>query len=223
MTLNFNKNISIFKLFFLFFLLIFFVKKFLIRRNNINNNYHLYQILKNDKIEKSNNKIETNNILSNFSKFKINLKDFETIKIYIFSSNCYNQLSIINKITNEEKKIIEKIKNKWNFVLEANIKRENKIHDLDMKINHLIKNQLLIQSQIEEIDEDFFKNANNLKEKKILYQQNINILQKQYNFNQQRFQKFEKIKLNFIEHSKKILEAQKNKLKAELYSFYEFI
>ncbi|MDO8057829.1 hypothetical protein OC686_00855 ['Opuntia sp.' phytoplasma] len=137
MTLNFNKNISIFRLFFLFFLFIFLVTKFLIRQNNINNHYYLYQILKNDTIEKSHNKTETNNISSNssnFSKFKINLKDFETIQMYIFSSNCYNKCSIINKINNEEKKIIEKIKNKWNFALEVNIKRENKIHDLDMKI-----------------------------------------------------------------------------------------
>ncbi|UQV27438.1 hypothetical protein H7686_0001295 [Candidatus Phytoplasma asiaticum] len=226
MTLNFNKNISIFRLFFLFFLFIFLVTKFLIRQNNINNHYHLYQILKNDTIEKSHNKTETNNISSNssnFSKFKINLKDFETIQMYIFSSNCYNKCSIINKINNEEKKIIEKIKNKWNFTLEVNIKRENKIHDLDMKINHLIKNQTLIKSQIEELNKNFFKNANNINEKKLLYQQKINVLQEQYKFNQERFQKFERIKFNFIEHSKRILEAQKHKLKAELYSFYELI
>ncbi|MDO8057828.1 hypothetical protein OC686_00850 ['Opuntia sp.' phytoplasma] len=92
-----------------------------------------------------------------------------------------------------------------------------------MKINHLIKNQTLIKSQIEELNKNFFKNANNINEKKLLYQQKINVLQEQYKFNQERFQKFERIKFNFIEHSKRILEAQKHKLKAELYSFYELI
>ncbi|MDO8024141.1 MAG: hypothetical protein Q8764_02505 [Pigeon pea little leaf phytoplasma] len=132
MKLKFNKNISFYNLFFLFFIIIIFlIKIFLIRKNNVSNNYHLYQILKNDSIEKSNNTKEKDIISSDFCKFKINPKDFEIIQMYIFSNNYYDKLSIINKITNEEQKIIEKIKNKWNFVLETKIKREKNINDLD--------------------------------------------------------------------------------------------
>ncbi|MDO7983754.1 MAG: hypothetical protein Q8764_02270 [Pigeon pea little leaf phytoplasma] len=56
-----------------------------------------------------------------------------------------------------------------------------------------------------------------------MYQKKINDLQKQYHFNQDRYQKFNKIKFNFVENYKKTIENQKHKLKVELHSFYELI
>ncbi|MDO8064118.1 hypothetical protein [Candidatus Phytoplasma bonamiae] len=224
MTLNFNKNISFFSLFFLFCIIIVLIKFFLIQDTNVSDNYHLHQILKNDSIGKSNNTKEKDIISSDFCKFKINPKDFEIIQTYIFSNNYYDKLSIINKITNEEQKIIEKIKNKWNFVLETKIKREKNINDLDIKINNLIKKQELIQSQIEVLENQFFSNPNSLKGKeKLLHQKKINDLKEQYCFNQNRYQKFKQIKFNFVENCNKIIENQKHKLKIELYSFYELM
>ncbi|MEK0311163.1 hypothetical protein, partial [Candidatus Phytoplasma fabacearum] len=87
-----------------------------------------------------------------------------------------------------------------------------------------IKKQELIQLQIEDLKNHFFSNRNSLKEKEeLLYQKKINDLQKQYHFNQDRYQKFNKIKFNFVENYKKTIENQKHKLKVELHSFYELI
>ncbi|MDV3171145.1 MAG: hypothetical protein Q8806_00195, partial [Candidatus Phytoplasma australasiaticum] len=101
-------------------------------------NLYLSQILKNDIAETSNNTEKKEKISSDFYKFKINLKDFETIQKYIFEQNCDKTLSMANN-TDEEEKIINKIKNQWSFFLKVKIKRDkNYIDNLDFKINNLM-------------------------------------------------------------------------------------
>ncbi|MDV3157313.1 MAG: hypothetical protein Q8889_01085 [Candidatus Phytoplasma australasiaticum] len=221
--MNFKKNFSIFNLCVLLFIIIFIflIKYFFMIKKNDYINLDLLQILKNDVIESSNNTEKKEIISSDFNKFKINLEDFETIQKYIFEQNFYKTLSMANN-TDEEKKIIKKIKNQWNFFLEVKIKRDkNYIDNLDFKINNLINKQKLIKFKIEALEDKLSKNSNviNNNNKSLL---TINNLKKQYQFDKERLQKFENIKFNFIKHSNEMLDKQKDKLQKKLYSFYEF-
>ncbi|MDV3192689.1 MAG: hypothetical protein Q8840_01880, partial [Sweet potato little leaf phytoplasma] len=150
---------------------------------------------------------------------KINLKDLETIQKYIFEQNCDKTLSMANN-TEEEEKIINKIKNQWSFFLKVKIKRDkNYIDNLDFKINNLMNKEKLIRSKIETLEDKLSKKSNDIDKNRSLLI--INNLKKQYQFNQERFQNFENIKFNFVKHSNDTLDKQKDKLQKKLYSFYE--
>ncbi|MDO7987316.1 MAG: hypothetical protein Q8897_01245 [Sweet potato little leaf phytoplasma] len=219
--MSFKKNFSTFNLCILLFIIIFIflIKYFFMIKKSDYINLYLSQILKNDIVETSNNTEKKEKISSDFYKFKINLKDLETIQKYIFEQNCDKTLSMANN-TEEEEKIINKIKNQWSFFLKVKIKRDkNYIDNLDFKINNLMNKEKLIRSKIETLEDKLSKKSNDIDKNRSLLI--INNLKKQYQFNQERFQNFENIKFNFVKHSNDTLDKQKDKLQKKLYSFYE--
>ncbi|MDV3178624.1 MAG: hypothetical protein Q8851_02275, partial [Sweet potato little leaf phytoplasma] len=91
-----------------------------------------------------------------------NLKYIETIQKYIFEQNCDKTLSMANN-TEEEEKIINKIKNQWSFFLKVKIKRDkNYIDNLDFKINNLMNKVKLIRSKIETVEDKLSKKSNDI-------------------------------------------------------------
>ncbi|MDV3190169.1 MAG: hypothetical protein Q8843_02180 [Candidatus Phytoplasma australasiaticum] len=94
--MSFKKNFSTFNLcillFIIIFIFIFLIKYFFMIKKSDYINLYLSQILKNDIAETSNNTEKKEKISSDFYKFKINLKDFETIQKYIFEQNCDKKL-----------------------------------------------------------------------------------------------------------------------------------
>ncbi|MDV3198944.1 MAG: hypothetical protein Q8890_02295, partial [Sweet potato little leaf phytoplasma] len=159
--MSFKKNFSTFNLCILLFIIIFIflIKYFFMIKKSDYINLYLSQILKNDIVETSNNTEKKEKISSDFYKFKINLKDLETIQKYIFEQNCDKTLSMANN-TEEEEKIINKIKNQWSFFLKVKIKRDkNYIDNLDFKINNLMNKEKLIRSKIETLEDKLSKKS----------------------------------------------------------------
>ncbi|MDV3165532.1 MAG: hypothetical protein Q8808_02285 [Candidatus Phytoplasma australasiaticum] len=198
--MSFKKNFSTFNLCILLFIIIFIflIKYFFMIKKSDYINLYLSQILKNDIAETSNNTEKKEKISSDFYKFKINLKDFETIQKYIFEQNCDKTLSMANN-TDEEEKIINKIKNQWSFFLKVKIKRDkNYIDNLDFKINNLMNKEKLIKSKIETLEDKLSKKSNDIDKNRSLLI--INNLKKKNQIKQERFKKIENIKFKFGKH-----------------------